>query len=109
MSKEKTCDCPDEAKVELPGEIMRPGPVEPETESDSSTNIDVPDRPDSDYHEEEFATKLESLINHTCMENPSDTPDFILAKYVQSCLKNFAETIKARDEWYDFKPWERNE
>lgn len=51
----------------------------------------------------EFEKELEMLINKHSKENESDTPDFILAQYLKRCLANYAEAIKARDKWYDFK------
>jgi hypothetical protein len=35
-----------------------------------------------------------------CMENGSDTPDFILAAYLRNCLDNFDMTVRAREKWY---------
>jgi len=51
-------------------------------------------------HEAEFEAGLSNLLNRVCAENDSDTPDFILAKYLLGCLKNFNETVKARENWY---------
>jgi len=49
---------------------------------------------------ENFVTELQHLINKHSQENLSDTPDFILAKYVQMCLEAFAATVRSRDTWY---------
>lgn len=54
----------------------------------------------------EFKKELEQLINRFSLENDSDTPDFILAGYIQGCLETYTETVKKRDEWFGFKPWE---
>jgi hypothetical protein len=48
----------------------------------------------------EFRDALEDLINIHSMENASDTPDFILANYLMTCLVAYDETTKARDQWY---------
>lgn len=49
----------------------------------------------------EFMKELSSLLNRACCENVSNTPDFILAEYMQSCLVAYdAATIK-RDKWYN--------
>ena len=53
--------------------------------------------------------ELEALINKHSVENESDTPDFILAKYLSRCLDNWNETVTARDKWWGFKPWGSNE
>lgn len=48
----------------------------------------------------EFERELEHLLNRTNQENRSNTPDFILAKYLVKSLKIFNKTIKARKQWY---------
>jgi len=48
-----------------------------------------------------FRPRLEKLLNTHCMENASDTPDFILAEYLSSCLDAFDAAVRRRDEWYD--------
>jgi hypothetical protein len=50
--------------------------------------------------EENFYTELEHLINKYCIENESNTPDFMLAEYILNCLKTFSTTINKRDAWY---------
>jgi len=47
-----------------------------------------------------FEKKLESLLNECSMENGSDTPDFILAGYLQDCLTAFNTAMKIRESWY---------
>jgi len=47
-----------------------------------------------------FKKELEELINKHSKENGSDTPDFILAKYLASCLKVFNKVITDREKWY---------
>ncbi len=49
---------------------------------------------------EKFETELCFLINKHCIENDSNTPDFILAKYMKSCLDSFHEAVKQRESWY---------
>lgn len=51
--------------------------------------------------------ELEALINKHCVENESDTPDFILANYIGRCLDNWNQTTRERDKWWGFKPWGR--
>ena len=48
-----------------------------------------------------FKDELRDLINKHSMENGSDTPDWLLAKYLCLCLDAFDETIRIRTEWYD--------
>ena len=47
-----------------------------------------------------FQEKLRDLINFESRENGSDTPDFILAQYLMSCLLTFDKTVRDRDRWY---------
>ena len=47
-----------------------------------------------------FQDELEHLINKHSMENESNTPDFILARYIRACLEVLAKTIIDRDKWY---------
>jgi hypothetical protein len=49
---------------------------------------------------EAFRTELEALVNKHSMERGSQTPDFILAKYMLKCLTNFDEASVERDTWY---------
>lgn len=48
----------------------------------------------------EFNMELTALINKYSMENVSNTPDFILADYLESCLRNFGNTIQKRELFY---------
>ena len=48
-----------------------------------------------------FRSELEQVINrHSMEERGGNTPDFILAEYLNNCLKIFDETTRARDRWY---------
>ena len=47
-----------------------------------------------------FRKELEEVINRHSMENGSNTPDFILAEYLDDCLQNFDKTSRAREKWY---------
>lgn len=48
----------------------------------------------------QFRKELENLINRHSKENGSDTPDFILARYLENVLDNFDAAVKEREEWY---------
>ena len=48
----------------------------------------------------EFRIELENLINRHSLENNSDTPDFILAKFLISAFDNFNAAVNEREEWY---------
>ena len=47
-----------------------------------------------------FEKDLEDLINYKSMENESNTPDFILAKFMKSCLDAYTAATKEREKWY---------
>lgn len=48
----------------------------------------------------EFQKELSSLINKYSRENMSDTPDFILAQYLEGCLTNYSIAVTKRDQWF---------
>lgn len=50
--------------------------------------------------ETQFQKKLEILINEYNKENDSDTPDFILARYLNAVLENFNAAVMDREQWY---------
>ena len=52
----------------------------------------------------EFVKELESLINQYGKERGSNTPDFILAEYLNTCLHAYNFAVKSRDAWYGINP-----
>lgn len=52
----------------------------------------------------QFRKELENLINRYSKENGSDTPDFILARYLTNALENFDAAVKERESWYGRQP-----
>jgi len=50
--------------------------------------------------ENNFRDELREVINKHCKENGSNTPDFVLAEYLDNCLKVFDLAIKSRENWY---------
>lgn len=50
-----------------------------------------------------FEEDLQQLINRHSMENDSNTPDFILARYLWRCLYAYNLTVADRDRWYGMK------
>lgn len=50
-----------------------------------------------------FREQLRSLINKSNREAGSNTPDDILAKYIEGCLALFDQAVKSRDRWYGVK------
>lgn len=47
-----------------------------------------------------FMIDLASVINKYSKESGSNTPDFILADYLNRCLENFNATVAVRNSWY---------
>lgn len=47
-----------------------------------------------------FVQELEGLINKHSVENISNTPDFILAKFMFDCLKGFEKASLERERWF---------
>jgi hypothetical protein len=47
-----------------------------------------------------FQRELEGLINKYSRENDSNTPDFILAQYIEDCLSSFTKAVQQRETWY---------
>lgn len=47
-----------------------------------------------------FQEHLEHIINYYSQENGSDTPDFILAQYLNECLGVWNKNMQRREEWY---------
>jgi len=52
----------------------------------------------------EFEKDLKSLINVHCLENESNTPDWILAQYINKCLIAYNTATLQRDNWYGSHP-----
>jgi len=56
-----------------------------------------------------FLKEISEVINRYSKENGSNTPDFILAKYVEDCIRVFNEAVNTRSDWYGHKPSISNE
>jgi hypothetical protein len=44
--------------------------------------------------------ELEELLNKDSRENESDTPDYILAEYMMTCLEAYETAVKKRSDWH---------
>ena len=51
-----------------------------------------------------FRQELERLINSHSKENGSDTPDFILAEYLEDCLQAYDRAVTASKKWHTGGP-----
>jgi hypothetical protein len=68
--------------------------------------IDLPNSKEKESNVKEekieaFKKDLSMVINKYSFENGSNTPDFILADYLYSCLISFNRASNARGDWYD--------
>jgi len=50
--------------------------------------------------QELFEKKLIILLNSYCKENDSNTPDYILAKYLIGCLTVYNKAVTDRSKWH---------
>lgn len=44
--------------------------------------------------------RIAELINEFSNENNSNTPDFVLARYLSGCLENFHTCVNMREQWH---------
>jgi len=51
-----------------------------------------------------LAQDLAGVLNQHSMENASNTPDFLLAEYLERCLAAAGILISRRDGWYGVAP-----
>ncbi len=56
-----------------------------------------------DQEETSLRRDMVGLLNRHSLENGSDTPDFILAKYMVTCLEAFDHAVREREEHYGRK------
>ncbi len=48
----------------------------------------------------DFEKELQYLLNRFSKENGSNTPDFILAEYLNNCLITYNKALQQREKWY---------
>lgn len=56
-----------------------------------------------DMKRAEFLKQLAQLLNSFSEENSSNTPDFILATFIDHCLAAWSDATRAREIWYGVK------
>jgi hypothetical protein len=47
-----------------------------------------------------FREEIEHVINCHSKENGSNTPDFVLAQYLEDCLAAYDRALVERERWY---------
>jgi hypothetical protein len=50
--------------------------------------------------EKTFEKELTTILNQHCVEDASDTPDYVLARYLKECLNAFNNAIISRDHFH---------
>lgn len=53
---------------------------------------------------DKFEIELTELLNKHSLENYSNTPDYIISRFLVMSLQSFENSIKLRDYWYNFEP-----
>lgn len=59
---------------------------------------------DQTREREGFRKEMQTVLNRYSRENASNTPDFILAHYLESCLNAFDCAVQQRETWYGREP-----
>lgn len=47
--------------------------------------------------------EIQEVLNRHSAENDSDTPDYVLARYLEDCLRAFDFAVRRRDEFFGRK------
>lgn len=47
-----------------------------------------------------FSQELSTVLNRHSKENGSNTPDFMLAQFLENCLESWDKVISNREAWY---------
>jgi hypothetical protein len=86
----------------MKGENMKP------TISELQSIIDNPDgvveiAPDGSVVSSDFRKELTAVLNKHSKETASNTPDFILAKFLIICLHAFDVSTNEREAWHGRK------
>jgi len=77
--------------------------VYPEREKMSKDKKEMMEIYDELKDADPFVEELAILINKYSKGNGSDTPDFVLAKYLANCLYEFDRAVERRELFYDRK------
>ena len=55
---------------------------------------------DGKVHGNDLESALAGALNRFSAENPSNTPDWILAQYLLGCLTAWNQGVQQRETWY---------
>ena len=56
--------------------------------------------PEQPLYRDSLEKSLAGALNCESAENGSDTPDFILARFLRGCLDAFDQATRERKDWY---------
>lgn len=52
----------------------------------------------------DFELEIRHVLNKHSEDNRSNTPDFILSKYIIDCLDAYNSALRRRSQWYSENP-----
>ena len=55
---------------------------------------------------ESLSEELAALLNKYSRENGSNTPDYVLARYLLACLQAYDDAVDERERWHGRTPRE---
>lgn len=67
-------------------------------DDDSAGTVSI--QPDGSVRVTTLLEDIRDAINRHSAENASNTPDFILAEYLEQCLAAFDTAVQRRTEWH---------
>ena len=79
-------------------------PIKPATPDPSADCLDDTPEPYRAKKHRTFIEDLTSLLNIQSEENGSNTPDFILAQYLEGCLRIYESAVQQRETWHGRDP-----
>lgn len=85
--------------------VAQPGPYMPWNDPRHDVQVEKAQEPYQNTRPvlTAFEQDLRQLINKHSVENTSNTPDLILAEYLNACLSAFSVATRQRERWYGRK------
>lgn len=53
----------------------------------------------------DFEKELTDLLNRYSIDQKTDTPDFVLARYLNDCINSLSTMIDKRENWSSKDTW----
>lgn len=67
----------------------------------AGNNKSFPDFVQKERRMDDFMKELSVLLNRYGKDSDTNTPDYILAEYLKSCIESFERAIDLRDAWHN--------